>query len=420
MGVPRRLVTSRSPKIEQAPGGLLRVVWATLAAIAISGCGLVLHGLDAWAVLRVPVGFKAFVDLRVVTTAVDCVRENPAWLASGLSCSVWPEGFAYNYPTLWVRLFDAVGWNEEATEFAGSILIALFGIGCALLLVVGMQRRRVLAQFSVLVVCGLSPPALLLMERGNVDIVVFVLLSASVLLYFHRLREIAAGIIAMAAVAKLFPAGAAIMLVTDPTRRRRTIVLFLVLSVGGLLVILADLPRIVSNTPAQPGDSFGVAAVPLWIVHKLGLPVDWTGPLPRLVGIVVTTISLGVLAGALFAWPASRPSSALRAVVKQIADDRATSILFLVGGGSFLAAYLVGVSWDYRLVVLIPAILALTRIDERGAWLLCGSLILGLFLSVSAPGPIQAGWDLVMLVIAPVIVWLVSGVFVARLHTMKT
>jgi hypothetical protein len=89
-------------------------------------------------------------------------------------------------------------------------------------------------------------------------------------------------------------------------------------------------------------------------------------------------------------------------LVHRFKADPTALYLLLGGGGSFIAAYLIGPSFDYRLITLIPVIAGLCRIASRLSFGLAILLLAQLILSYSTfIGPVQYLSDLAWLVLAP-------------------
>ena len=79
-------------------------------------------------------------------------------------------------------------------------------------------------------------------------------------------------------------------------------------------------------------------------------------------------------------------------------------MLFLGSTGTFLVAYLIGPSFDYRLIFLIPAIGALAAMASRVAFWLSLILLAQLLLSYSNyVGAAQYLSDIMLIVIAPLL-----------------
>jgi hypothetical protein len=386
-------------------------VVAALPALVLGAVALWAEGTGSWSRLRVHAAvFPPFGDLRQVTATASCVAADPTWTMLSPPCLA---GVPYNYPSIWARAFAALGLTEPTTQYVGRVLMALFVVAVLLIAIVVYRASRSAAQSAMLTAAAVSPPVLLLLERGNIDILVFFLVALSCTALATGRGIVAAVALAVATVAKLFPGGGILGLLAGRGSGRRTVsVLYGVLSTAGLLVVVPELPLIAARTPQEIGTSFG-GSVPFLLLGKaLGLPA-W--PLPaRLLGVVcfaLTVLALLRIAGmARFSPIRSRAYVAAR----MIRWHPIASPLFLTGSGCFLAAYLMGANWEYRLVFLIPAIGGLGCVVQRGN--VCVSslsiaLVAQMWLTYPVPAVIEYLSDLVWLGLAPLL-----AVFVLAVH----
>jgi len=127
--------------------------------------------------------------------------------------------------------------------------------------------------------------------------------------------------------------------------------------------------------------------------------------LAKLIGLVI----FAVLAIALFSLgKRGHDVLALHKIGRALRADSVASILVLAGSGSFLAAYLIGPSFDYRLITLIPVIAGLARIQSRIGRVATVIVIAQLILSYSTyVGAAEYVSDLMLVVIAPAMLVLV-------------
>jgi len=119
-----------------------------------------------------------FMDLRLVTTAADCMKMNSSWNLLTPSCDPW--GRPFNYPVIWVRIFYFLHLGESTTSYSGIFLIFLLFL--CFIFYSSLLLKKVAPyswQNSVFILCLVSPPMLLLSERGNTDIIIFILITLS-------------------------------------------------------------------------------------------------------------------------------------------------------------------------------------------------------------------------------------------------
>ena len=181
--------------------GRLLVIAALLGYFGI----ILLFGLFTdyarfWNKLGVPAMHPPFADLRNVTSGFECTRlgydvllENP--------CD--PLARPVIYPRVWMTIAP-LGIDQNHTIALGIVLVLLLYISVFSL---SGKLNYYEGLFYSLILC--SPSCMLLVERGNVDIIIFLLLSLSwvMLCKSNRLigRYLAYSLVFFAAVLKLFP-----------------------------------------------------------------------------------------------------------------------------------------------------------------------------------------------------------------------
>ncbi|HJQ74382.1 MAG TPA: hypothetical protein VJ814_05820, partial [Gaiellaceae bacterium] len=165
-------------------------------------------GSTPWAHVGVQPGDLSFADLRSVTSAWDCERRGiEAFPYNPCDPFIHHSAIrrAANYPRIWLAAWH-LGLGEGDTIPLGVAIGVLFYI--AALAVAGPLT---LGGGVVYAGALLAPATLLGVERGNVDLLMFALVAAGVLVA-RRSAWAAAVSITAAAVLKLFPAPAVILL----------------------------------------------------------------------------------------------------------------------------------------------------------------------------------------------------------------
>jgi hypothetical protein len=211
-----------------------------------------------------------------------------------------------------------------------------------------------------------------LLERGNIDVVIFVLLVASALLYLLRARMASGVSLAIAVLLKLFPIGAAPMLLIDRPHRKLVLIVFGALLVIDATLLAPELASIAARTPSSSGNSFGSAVLPIWVAPQLRLlGLDLLPPFlnptqARVIGLSLFFLVFAIIAAITLrtSWSIASSWSRLSLAIQA---DRTASVLVLLGGGSIVMAYLLGTNYDYRLVFLIPLIAGLARVGWKSS-----------------------------------------------------
>jgi len=354
---------------------------------------------DSWHWLRVYHAFGAiYADLRQVTATADCVLSDAAWSVTSATCD--PFGRPYNYPSFWARGFAVLGLGEDQTEQVAILMIGAFIAAVFAVSLLGVWLVRPLVPIVCVTAAAVAPPTWLALERGNIDIVVFAAVVFGALLSLLRRSWLSAIVFAIASIAKIFPAGAALILLRDRRQHPRSVWLFLALVTSGFALIVSELPLISQRTPQPTGAAFGSSIFFLGVWNRLGFP--FVSLAPRLLGVILFAGVLLVLV--LLAARFSGVKFAVAETVEGISRDRISATLVLSGGGPLICAYLLGANFDYRLVFAIPLVAGLARAAKHTrvpASLLLPALIAQLWLTYPTPIWIQRFSDLVWIVLAP-------------------
>ena len=253
------------------------------------------------------------------------------------------------------------------------------GLLCATLLLIFDTRTMVSG--ALVFAAVVSPPILLLVERGNIDALMFAGLVIPIYIMAKRTSAgttlVQCGLIAFLTVLKIYPIAAVVVL----ARRRfgyRAMALTIALAVVGLLGVIgpAELKTIAINTPQSVAGSYG--DLPMFIVaynHGL-LPAAFDGDKLRLIA-GVTAI---VLAGAALAFSLLFPRIP-RTFLPSLNPTTGTGAAAISCLAVFCFSFLLGTNFDYRLVFLLgvlPPVLIAYDEEQRSTTLSIAGLIVSL------------------------------------------
>jgi hypothetical protein len=290
-----------------------------------------------------------YADLRAVTSAVECYNSEN-YIDEYLSnCDPW--GRPFNYPPIWVAIFNFFGLGLESTTIVGLVLAILVSISLSFWCYVGIQHE--ISKKKIMSLSGFlfSPSIYLLSERGNTDSIIFILITTSLFLYFKNIKTIAILIITLASILKVFPI---ILLIVLALREKHF--LTRLLSISGVLTSLIYLipffPKILSNTPNQKQFSFGIVNLvsdyfPAGIDTKLRVFLVFFG----------FVSALGLL---LFC---SRNASVMQTMFRTSQTSDSYISVFLLMWSMFIFIYLTTSSFNYRIVFLVPIVALLLRFN---------------------------------------------------------
>lgn len=376
-----------------------RALLSLVPSSIVGTIALIIGRLDAWQRLGVPLGDRNFGDLHVIMLAATCAADDPTWMADNPPCVVGIEH--YNYPSIWAKSFGMVGAGPEWTAPVAAALIVAFLVAVVPLTWLAIGPEGSVRRTCVMTIALSTPPIWLAFQRGNIDTLIFVIVVGSVLLWINRLPKSAGIAIALATTLKVFPIGAALMLLDRGPKRGQAITAFVVAAGIGFVAISRDLPTISARTPQIDGASFGVGLLPLLMSNQLNL--DLSLGVTRVIGFLLLA-GLTLIAWRVFGGSGERPLHVeWQQFICKLRVDLPARSFMLAGSGTFLVAYVAGPSYDYRQIFLLPVLAALLRIGgsvaSLGAAVLIGLLIASYSTFI---GPWEYLGDLLMLVVAPV------------------
>lgn len=301
--------------------------------------GLVLLDVNLMKSQGVPVMFPPFSDLRDITSALDSMRQGYDPMVNNPSD---PWGRPLNYPRIWL-LLEKLNISRDDTLLIGVVLAVVFYTCVVALLIPRENRSNVIIWLFAI----LSPAVTLAVERGNNDLIVFILLVLAQrgLENSNRLKSLLSYLLVLfAAVLKLFPVFAFCVFFRE---RRRTFIILLSIAGAFFLFYLAyiydDLMLIAMTTGRSLHISYGNQIIFDCLQRKLlhsGIHVA-----PAAVRLIawLFTIIVGVC-GFLYLHKRNRNKLHLNA---NFIDG------FRIGAGVYTGTFLLGYNYDYRLMFLL-------------------------------------------------------------------
>jgi len=300
----------------------------------MAGSALVVGGLfyfkgdQAWRFWNIPTIQPAFIDLRMLTAGSEshALGYNP-----DLENPRDPFGRPFNLPALW-HLFFYFDLDQSDTGWLASILIGAFLAGLAL-----FSWNLPLPASLLVLLAAISPPVMLALERGNVELLIFFLFALAL-----SLRSEAAGaLLALGAMLKIFPIFGLTALLRLPKN------LFFRWSAGAVIAFvlyaamtLENFRRIFGNTEKGFDLSYGALTLGLY-----ALQAGASRPAYIAVTVVSFLSVFGLLVLALDL--VYRRGGGLSALEARQLDA------FRLGAGIYLGTFLLGSNWDYRLMFLL-------------------------------------------------------------------
>jgi Glycosyltransferase family 87 len=352
-----------------------------LAALAAYFLVLVaIGGPSHWGTLGVPPMKPHFADLNGVTSGWECTRKGIDVHVAN-PCDPWHRTLVY--PSIWM-VPAPLGLGQGDTVPIGIALAVLFFL-VALCIV---PREAGFAEGLVYAALLCSPAVMLCVERGNVDLLILVIVVGAVYALRRRLGSIVApAVLAFATVAKLYPIFAAPVLLR--LRSRRWII------AGAALVLAAFLAEELGDRHesrlarygAYPRGNNVFGAVHSAAAFMPLLKAVHLGTTPH--ALRVPLVAALVLVAAALAWWLARR---LPAGGERDGDGDWRLDLFLAGASVYIMFFAFFQQYDYRLVYLLlplPQLLAWARRALVVAWLTIGTLLGSVWLDPAAWGHVH-------------------------------
>ena len=207
---------------------------------------------------------------------------------------------------------------------------------------------------------------MLLLERGNSDIIILILL----LLMLHIKNNVAVQttFLLIISMLKLFPIGAIFMLLVHRISNRQKVIIFsiFVFLFSLYVYFFFDNIRLVSFlTPRPHGKlSYGLGDIPSWLFNHF----------KQFKLLIFISFILG-----LFLWLAFFYKKIKPFLSKMTFENGLVEKAFFVGAGIFIFTCLIGFNWEYRLTFLLltmPQILAWVKQKILLSYWIIGLLLL--------------------------------------------
>jgi hypothetical protein len=335
--------------------------------------------MSAWETLGVAADPLPFIDTRFITATVDCHRlgydthiENP--------CD--PNKRLMSYPRSWLALASS-GLTQDHTLIVGIGLAAIF-FG-SLLCWAGWLNPAQSLTFGIFL-C--SPHVMWIVERGNMDQVIFILLASSLALarWYPKTRPVLYVSIVISSILKLYPLASILVVGRNIPRRALAWGLIILIAFSAYIFFTwPDLIRVIRlatyRSPYEPKPfntsfwwSYGRISIFEFIANKLHAKVGVEIPHSYLVFSSLMAVGIASIIALLWA----RKSH-------EILQDTDHLDSFLIGSSIYIGTFLIGNSYDYKLIFLILLLPQLFDwLQDRGelvcpAYLLLASLILSVW-----------------------------------------
>lgn len=292
-----------------------------------------------------------FSDLYTLTFSVDSIRNG---LNPYIDISMDPFGRTYNYPSIWLQVFNFLDFHGSKTFSIGVAFVISFFVA-----LISILNPKNLSQTIICLMILFSPPSLLIIERANTDIIIFGLL-VSLILAMSAIPEklyqyiYALGIF-IVSILKLYPIFLLPTFFLFKFSHKKKVVLSLltlVLIFVYVFFYLSDYQFVLNNTPKANYLSFGRNVFFQKFIE--GTPLQ----------LVSSGLSLAILVASLFL--VSHYQKFILSYSDKILGkcSQSEKLAFISGCLIYTGIFLIGNNWDYRLIFLFLCTPALIKSME--------------------------------------------------------
>lgn len=310
-------------------------------------------------------GGSPYIDARSVLHASEC-SNNIGW--DVYNPLRW-EDCGYIYGSQLIRILRALNINPEHTNQVGWLFILFFSIisGYVLTSIRKLSKTQQAASVLILV----SPGTMLLLERGNFDSLIIIMLFVSAICIARGYLVLGIILVALTALFKFYTLPLLFML-SFKFRTSRGKILSLILSCFVGYLIVQDLTLIKGDFPSNVMASFG-NQIP-------GLYLNYAGVENTRFHSEILGFTLLILACALIVFFSKGPIAAIVNLMSMKEKDDSNMQIQLLFFSTFSICYFAGVNYDYRISLLtVPLLLSLNELRALGRniwYLLIPSLVI--------------------------------------------
>lgn len=287
-----------------------------------------------------------YLDLSLLTYNVDCFTMGQTDLSS-LNCD--PGGRDFNYPLPLLQMFKLLNLGADSTLVVGFLFLIVVIATFGLIHYMFIKNNSTIYESVILSLSFVSPPVLLLLERANVDILLFALLVFVIFFARFRIVILLAGIVGFGL--KVYLIGLAVF-----GLRRKDTIYFLIMLFScsvWLLITYRDFIRVFQYSDYYEWGSFGIRALPIQVFNYL--QVSFSGK-----GLFLISNAVGLILFASILWVVSRfMNSREHFPLFDLSTENATT-RFCLAAGVWITIYFIGLNFDMRIIFAFPLFFMLT------------------------------------------------------------
>lgn len=297
--------------------------------------------------IGVPVWNPSFADLRVIMSGLDCKRLGYDPLIYN-PCDPWKRPM--NYPRIW-QFLELFGIKQEHTFNLGIILAICFYLSVFKFLEKINKNESII--YSLII---FSPAFLLAIERGNNDLIIFIILSLSIIFFIEN-KFLFYSSLLFCSLIKLFPFFGLISVFKEQKRHFFSIGCIISLIFG--IYIFSHLDELILIFKATPKPISNYCYGSMVFIERLAIVIKNIFKIDIRIRYLFTlfwtlTYSFIIIAIIIF-----------KRIKIEFNPEHISS--FRIGAGIYIGTFLMGYNWEYRLIFIIfslPQILGWLKVKN--------------------------------------------------------
>ena len=247
-----------------------------------------------------------------------------------------------NYPILWVYIFDFIGNFTVPHIFLGNIQIIIY-LFTTIAVFSYFKQIKFINLFIIL-----SPPIFLLFDRGNNDLIIFLLILISI----YTNSFLSGVIIGLAAALKIYPLFLFLIFLYIKKKKSFFLIGFLI-TLPLIYFSFSDLYIYITSTSISFSSSFGLLSFALFL-KKISL-ILFNFSISTYLYFFISIIFFIILMIFLNYFL----NDDLNEISEKISSNLSNMKLFLIFFSLSLFIFIIFSSWAYRIIFLIPATVVL-------------------------------------------------------------
>lgn len=349
-------------------------------------------------------GSSRYIDLESILTSASCFKENDLGVYSNIS-NTRCAGYLYGRELIY--LLQNIIWGPNVTFIIGTAVVLA---GMATLSWFALKDEFPLTLTALVI---FTPGISLLYERGNFDLVVFLMVILSALLFNKQYFLTSYFVILLASMFKFYTLPLIFVIVAFMKKENRTKWFLFIITIFvtvHLAVQINALPKLPSTWFISFGA--GVFGEYLNLVNQTISNNDQI----QLTGTSLVGLTLVVISQAVFLKFSSRFLDVSR--IKNISTGKNVHSIGIFSFIVFLSCYLTGISYDYRIIFYSIAIFGAWPIWKYGKVPLRISIVISLVFTTIFPPTLiyprvifQLIGDFCMLAVVPAIAFYYGKTF---------